>query len=79
HHLVINAAGIFCSTPIQLGGVPIPGTPALPLAPGEVKGLQSVELDPATQLQALYLKAPACPQCEIFKKPLSVGGAHADA
>ena len=79
HHLVINAAGIFCSTPIQLGGVPIPGTPALPLAPGEVKGLQSVELDPATQLQALYLKAPACPQCEILKKPLSVGGAHADA
>jgi len=35
-HIVINPAGIFSSTPIQVGGAPVPGTPAMPLAPGEV-------------------------------------------
>ncbi|NNA10760.1 type VI secretion system tip protein VgrG, partial [Pseudomonas lundensis] len=78
-HIVISAAGIYCSSPIQLGGVPIPGTPAMPLTPGAVEVLHSVELDPATQIQALSLKAPACPQCETLKKTVAVGGAHADA
>ncbi|MGV8861640.1 MAG: type VI secretion system Vgr family protein [Pseudomonas sp.] len=35
-HIVINPAGIFSSTPIQVGGAPVLGTPAMPLAPGEV-------------------------------------------
>ena len=78
-HIVISAAGIYCSSPIQLGGVPIPGTSAMPLTPGAVEVLHSVELDPATQIQALNLKAPACPQCETLKKTVAVGGAHADA
>ncbi|OZY60637.1 hypothetical protein CJF39_05480, partial [Pseudomonas lundensis] len=60
HHLVINAAGIFCSTPIQLGGVPIPGIPDL------VEPL--IALAPAPQIEALRAAArgakPICPVCE---------------
>ncbi|MDY7566405.1 type VI secretion system tip protein TssI/VgrG [Pseudomonas sp. 5C2] len=38
-HIVINPAGIFSSTPIQVGGAPVPGTPAMPLAPGDTQAL----------------------------------------
>ncbi|MEB0009811.1 hypothetical protein QN412_24065, partial [Pseudomonas sp. RTB3] len=38
-HIVINPAGIFSSTPIQVGGAPVPGTPAMPLAPGDTQTL----------------------------------------
>ena len=38
-HLVIGAGGIFSSTPIVLGGAPVPGTPASPLVP---EGAQSL-------------------------------------
>lgn len=40
-HLIISAAGIFCSSPIQPGGVPLPGTPASPLPPDSLDGLRS--------------------------------------
>ncbi|MEB0043690.1 type VI secretion system tip protein TssI/VgrG, partial [Pseudomonas sp. MH10] len=40
-HLVLNPAGIFSSVPILLGGVPLPGTPAMPLAPGDTQPLIS--------------------------------------
>ena len=78
-HLVISAAGIFSSTPIQVGGVAMPGTPAMPLSPGVVQVLHSIELDPSAQLQALQLKAPACAQCEALKANTQVGGIHVDA
>lgn len=38
-HIVITPAGIFSSTLILPGGVPVPGVPAAPLAPGAVQGL----------------------------------------
>ena len=38
-HIVLSPAGIFSSMPIVLGGVPMPGVPAAPLAPGAVEGL----------------------------------------
>ncbi|KMM82390.1 hypothetical protein TU78_22250, partial [Pseudomonas taetrolens] len=38
-HIVISAAGIYSSSPIVPGGVPVPGTPAMPLVPGTVAGL----------------------------------------
>ena len=52
-HIVINSGGIFSSTPIQLGGVPIPGTPANPLTPMTVEALASV--------LALPLSSPSFP------------------
>ncbi|TWR87674.1 type VI secretion system tip protein VgrG [Pseudomonas saxonica] len=41
-HIVINSGGIFSSTPIQLGGAPLPGTAANPLTPMTVEALASV-------------------------------------
>ncbi|WP_222931619.1 MULTISPECIES: hypothetical protein, partial [unclassified Pseudomonas] len=39
HHLVINAAGIFCSTPIQLGGRADTGHARPAASAGRGKGL----------------------------------------
>ena len=41
-HIVINSGGIFSSTPIQLGGAPLPGTAANPLTPMTVEALASL-------------------------------------
>ena len=78
-HLVIGAGGIFSSTPIVLGGAAVPGTPASPLIPGEVEALHSLVLAPATQMQALQQKHPACPQCEALKQATVQGVHHVDA
>ena len=78
-HLVIGAGGIFSSTPIVLGGAPVPGTPASPLLPGEVEALHSLELAPFTQMQALQQMNPACPQCEALKQATAQGVRHVDA
>ncbi|TWR93008.1 type VI secretion system tip protein VgrG [Pseudomonas saxonica] len=78
-HLVIGGGGIFSSTPIVLGGAPVPGTPASPLIPGEVEALHSLVLAPATQMQALQQKHPACPQCEALKQATAQGVVHVDA
>ena len=71
-HLLIGAAGIYASSPIQLGGVPMPGLPAVPLLPGESERLLPPEALPTTvapSQQALMADAHAmgadfCPVCE---------------
>ncbi|NMZ99907.1 bacteriophage T4 gp5 trimerisation domain-containing protein, partial [Pseudomonas lundensis] len=54
-HIVISAAGIYCSSPIQRGGVPIPGTPAMPAIPNPVEPL--IALAPGPQIEALMAAA----------------------
>ncbi len=71
-HLLIGAAGIYASSPIQLGGVPMPGLPAVPLLPGESERLlppQALPTTVAPSQQALMADAHAmgtdfCPVCE---------------
>jgi type VI secretion system secreted protein VgrG len=46
-HIVINPTGIFSSTLILPGGVPMPGMPAAPLTPGVVQALTAGELEAA--------------------------------
>ncbi|KMM83630.1 hypothetical protein TU78_17780, partial [Pseudomonas taetrolens] len=46
-HIVISAAGIYSSSPIVPGGVPVPGTPANPLLPGESERLLAPQALPA--------------------------------
>ena len=77
-HLVISAAGIYSSSPILLGGVPMPATPAAPLLPGDLQALQSLEIDPSTQWLALSEKKPACPQCEALNNTNPQERADAD-
>ena len=69
-HVLIGAAGIYASCPIVLGGLPVPGLPAVPLLPGEVAPMQGVSLAPSTQMLALSEGKSVCPQCEMLKKPL---------
>ena len=45
-HIVIGPGGIFSSTQIQLGGVPVAGTAAAPVLPGMLEGLPSPEALP---------------------------------
>ena len=54
-HIVLTPAGIFSSTPILLGGVPMPGTPAMPLAPGSTQALEADVLPPNTTFQQQLL------------------------
>jgi type VI secretion system secreted protein VgrG len=63
-HLVLNPAGIFSSVPIVLGGVPMPGTPAIPLSPGQTQPLIANALV-ATQGQVDKIMRGdlACPLC----------------
>ncbi|WP_397449500.1 type VI secretion system Vgr family protein [Pseudomonas sp. NA-150] len=46
HHLVMNASGIFVSTPILPGGAPMAGTPAAPVLPEGNQPLAAGELGP---------------------------------
>ena len=77
-HLLIGAAGIYASCPILLGGVPLPGMPAVPLLPGEVAAMQSLPMQPSTQMLALIEGKPSCPQCEALVQTGHQEGAHAD-
>ncbi|MEB0181004.1 type VI secretion system tip protein VgrG, partial [Pseudomonas sp. CCC3.2] len=63
-HLVLNPAGIFSSVPIVLGGVPLPGTPALPLAPGEVPVLTSPVIPSQQRIALLSQHQSRCLLCE---------------
>ncbi|MGV8864342.1 MAG: type VI secretion system tip protein TssI/VgrG, partial [Pseudomonas sp.] len=77
-HFVISAAGIFASTPILLGGVPLPGIPANPQIPGTVEALAAPpELPPvmattqsALMAQTKVLGADFCPLCEACREGL---------
>ena len=59
-HLLVSAAGIYVSSPILLGGVPVPGTAAIPLALGELGELISADLlnQPNTLAGARLEKRP---------------------
>ena len=71
-HLVISAAGIHSSSAIQIGGTCVPGTPALPLFPGQTERLpapRDLPVQPAPSQQALMHTAQRfdsdfCPVCE---------------
>ncbi|MES2868148.1 MAG: type VI secretion system tip protein TssI/VgrG, partial [Pseudomonadota bacterium] len=71
-HIVISAAGIFSSSPIVLGGAPVPGTPASPLLPGESERLLAPQTLPADLAiyQPPLMNLPRgpgmdfCPLCE---------------
>ncbi|WP_218186556.1 MULTISPECIES: hypothetical protein, partial [unclassified Pseudomonas] len=61
----------FSSTPIQVGGVAMPGTPAAPVFPNPVEPLVAIALRP--QAQALKIAAqsaqPICAICEKAQDP----------
>lgn len=65
-HLIISAAGIYASSPILLGGVPIPGTPALSAITSGVAPLTAAVLTPS-QITSLKRNAPFCEECEKCK------------
>ncbi|MPQ85867.1 type VI secretion system tip protein VgrG [Pseudomonas sp. MAFF 730085] len=74
-HIVMGAGGIFSSCEIQLGGAPMPGTPANPILPGALTALLApAELPPviAPSQNALMAdskreKPDFCPVCEACK------------
>ncbi|MDF9618892.1 type VI secretion system tip protein VgrG, partial [Pseudomonas entomophila] len=71
-HLVINGAGIFCSSPIQIGGAPAASVLAQPLLPGDGQGLSDALPLPVTAgpvQWALWAGSQAfdsalCPVCD---------------
>ncbi len=65
-HLLVSAAGIYVSSPILLGGLPVPGMAALPAVPSAVAALTAAELTP-TQINSLKRNAPFCEECEKCK------------
>ena len=65
-HLLVSAAGIYVSSPILLGGVPIPGTAALPAITSDLAPLTAAVLTP-TQINSLKRNAPFCEECEKCK------------
>jgi type VI secretion system secreted protein VgrG len=72
HHILISPGGIFSSTLILPGGVPVSGTPALPLSPGATGPLIAASIAPLTTTQILTLKRNAafCEECEKCKDGL---------
>lgn len=74
-HLVINAAGIFSSTPIQVGGTPVAGLVASPRVPSLAGALAIAKLLPvavAPVQRALLRDSKAadsdfCPLCEACR------------
>jgi type VI secretion system secreted protein VgrG len=71
-HLVLNPAGIFSSVPILLGGVPLPGTPAIPLSPGQLEPLVAdVLVATQGQIDKIMSGDLVCPLC-VQDKPASI-------
>lgn len=81
-HLVINSAGIFASSPIQVGGTPAASVMAQPLLPGDSQA-QPAMLLPTTvgpvQLALVTasqeLGRAVCPVCDSCCEALPLGGA----
>ncbi|WP_349971868.1 type VI secretion system tip protein TssI/VgrG [Pseudomonas caspiana] len=75
HWISISPAGIFSSVPIQLGGVPVVGMPAVPDLPAalvpQVALPANPSLIPEVQLEAIERGAPFCQACADAKKELS--------
>ncbi|WP_420800739.1 bacteriophage T4 gp5 trimerisation domain-containing protein, partial [Pseudomonas caspiana] len=75
HWISISPAGIFSSVPIQLGGVPLLGMPAVPDLPAALAPQVALpanrSLIPEVQLEAIERGAPFCQACADAKKELS--------
>lgn len=71
-HILISPAGIFSSVPILLGGAPVPGTSAVPLAPGTTQSLAIGTIPPAmlstAQISTFKRSAAFCEECEKCKE-----------
>ncbi|MFJ7885193.1 type VI secretion system tip protein VgrG [Pseudomonas sp. NPDC096917] len=69
-HLQLTPAGIYSSSPILPGGVPIPGMPALLAVPDGVEVMTAVALESQqrTFLRASAQKAPVCLVCQTLKE-----------
>ena len=86
-HIVLGPGGIFSSTPIQLGGAPVAGTPAMPLPPGTLEPLAAPPMPPAPPAislgQAIPMNAARqwgsdyCPLCEACREGFCETGAPA--
>ncbi|MNQ76554.1 hypothetical protein D3C85_913970 [compost metagenome] len=83
HWLTLSPAGIFSSVPIQLGGSPAIGTPAMPLLPGENSALAVPAAPPmvistrqrSRLVAARQRGADFCPLCEACREGLCLTGA----
>ncbi len=75
HWISISPAGIFSSVPIQLGGVPVSGMPALPGLPAalipQVALPTNPSLIPDVQLNAIERGVSFCQACADARKELS--------
>ena len=86
-HIMLGPGGIFSSTPIQLGGAPVAGTPAMPLPPGTLEPLAAPPMPPAPPAislgQAIPMNAARqwgsdyCPLCEACREGFCETGAPA--
>ena len=68
-HLQLTPAGIFCSSPIMLGGVPIPGLPAASALPGTLEEMTALALMAQKQVfeSAAHTVEAVCPMCESYE------------
>ncbi|MCQ3030278.1 type VI secretion system tip protein VgrG [Pseudomonas syringae] len=75
HWISISPAGIFSSVPIQLGGVPVSGMPAVPGLPAalipQVALPANPSLIPDVQLNAIERGVSFCQACADARKELS--------
>ena len=69
-HLMLTPLGIYSSTPILPGGVPIPGLPALLAVTDSVEEMTAAALESQQQafLSASAKKAPVCLACQTLKE-----------
>lgn len=66
-HIVLNPAGIWMALPVRIGGVPIEGTPSIPLPPlAKYQGVNSTASPPVI-LQSMVGKNMPTPQAAGFK------------
>jgi type VI secretion system secreted protein VgrG len=85
-HLLINASGIFASSPVQIGGAPVPGLPTAPALPGQHTAQAApVALSAPVSAWQLALLSTSqatasdyCPLCESCRdgQCLPAGGAR---
>lgn len=65
-HIVLNPGGIWMTMPVWTGGVPMEGTPAVPLLPmGQVNRVQATVSPPVVLTRATA--SSYCPLCEACK------------
>ena len=69
-HLLLTPAGILSSTPIVIGGVPIPGAPVLSALAGSVGVMTALALKAQQQAftQAIAKRAPVCLVCQSLEE-----------